>query len=70
MHRSRSPLLLIGLFRAQSRFCWPVKWPAYFQAHFPESFWVVVNQRVGAVLYCFIWLYVSAADGAPGALTC
>ncbi len=38
---------------------------AYFYAHFPQGFWPVLNGGVDAILYCFIWLYISAAG--PGA---
>lgn len=38
---------------------------AYFQFHFPKSFWPTVNQGVPAVLYCFVFLYLSAAGGGP-----
>ncbi len=34
---------------------------AYFQAHFPKGFWPVLNGGIPAILYCFIWLYYSAA---------
>ena len=37
---------------------------AYFQAHFPRSFFPSVNNGTPAVLYCFIFLYFVAA-GAP-----
>jgi putative oxidoreductase len=37
---------------------------AYFQAHFPRSFFPTVNMGTPAVLYCFIYLYFVAA-GAP-----
>ena len=30
---------------------------AYFQFHFPNSFWPSVNMGVPAILYCFIFLY-------------
>jgi putative oxidoreductase len=36
---------------------------AYFQAHFPQSFFPTVNQGVPAVLYCFIFLYFVFAGG-------
>ena len=37
---------------------------AYFQGHFPKSFWPVVNLGTPAILYCFYYLYLSAAG--PG----
>src|SRR5205085_12690391 len=30
---------------------------AYFQSHFPKSFFPTVNAGVPAVLYCFLFLY-------------
>jgi len=41
---------------------------AYFKAHFPHSFWPTVNGGVSAVLYCFIWLYLSAAGAGAWSL--
>jgi putative oxidoreductase len=38
---------------------------AYFYAHFPQGFWPVLNGGVDAILYCFIWLYISAAGPGP-----
>jgi putative oxidoreductase len=38
---------------------------AYFQFHFPKSFFPTVNNGVPAVLYCFLYLYLSATG--PGA---
>lgn len=40
---------------------------AYFMAHAPQGFWPVLNQGEAAVLYCFVFLYFSAAGG--GALS-
>jgi len=36
---------------------------AYFQFHQPNGFWPVQNQGVPAVLFCFIYLYMSAKGG-------
>ena len=36
----------------------------YFMMHFPKSFWPVANQGEAAVLFCFIFLYLTAAG--PG----
>jgi putative oxidoreductase len=38
---------------------------AYFQFHAPSGFWPIVNGGVDAILYCFIWLYISAAGAGP-----
>ncbi len=34
---------------------------AYFQFHAPRGFWPVVNGGGPAILYCFLWLFFSAA---------
>jgi putative oxidoreductase len=38
---------------------------AYFQFHAPNGLSPLVNQGQPAVLYCFIWLYLSAAGPGP-----
>lgn len=38
---------------------------AYFQFHFPRGFWPVMNGGMEAVLFCFVWLYFSAAGAGP-----
>jgi putative oxidoreductase len=38
---------------------------AYFMMHFPKSFWPAVNMGEGAILFCFVFLYLAAAG--PGA---
>lgn len=61
-------LLLIGLFTRPVAFLLAGEMAvAYFQFHFPNSFWPIMNGGQPAVLYCFIWLYFSAAGaGAWG----
>jgi putative oxidoreductase len=55
-------LMLIGLFTRPVAFLLAGEMAvAYFQFHAPQSFYPTVNQGVPAVLYCFIWLYFSAA---------
>jgi putative oxidoreductase len=34
---------------------------AYFQFHFPQSFFPTVNNGIPAVLYCFLFLYLAFA---------
>jgi putative oxidoreductase len=36
---------------------------AYFMAHAPQGFWPVLNRGELAVLYCFVFLYLSVAGG-------
>lgn len=38
---------------------------AYFQFHAPQSFWPTVNMGTPAILFCFLWLYISAAGPGP-----
>jgi putative oxidoreductase len=38
---------------------------AYFQFHFPTGFWPVVNNGTAALLFCFVWLYISSAGPGP-----
>jgi putative oxidoreductase len=38
---------------------------AYFQFHLTTSFWPTMNGGVAAALYCFVFLYLSAAGGGP-----
>ena len=38
---------------------------AYFIGHFPKGFWPVANMGEGAILFCFVFLYLAAAG--PGA---
>jgi putative oxidoreductase len=62
-------LLLVGLFTRPAAFVLSGEMAvAYFQFHAPQSFWPVVNQGQPAVLYCFIWLYLSAAGAGPWSL--
>jgi putative oxidoreductase len=41
---------------------------AYFQFHAPNGFWPVMNGGVASALYCFVWLYFSAAGAGPWSL--
>lgn len=38
---------------------------AYFQFHAPRGFWPTMNGGEVVVLFCFAWLYMSAAGGGP-----
>lgn len=62
-------LLMLGLFTRPVAFILSGEMAvAYFQAHFPQSFWPSINKGESAVLYCFIWLYFSAAGAGPWSL--
>ena len=59
-------LILIGLFTRPVAFILAGEMAvAYFQFHLPQSFWTVVNMGTPAVLYCFLWLFFSAAGAGP-----
>ena len=38
---------------------------AYFMAHAPRSFFPIVNGGDGAILFCFVFLYLAFAGGGP-----
>src|SRR5688500_7179268 len=38
---------------------------AYFIGHAPQGFWPVLNQGHPAVLFCFLFLYLSSVGGGP-----
>jgi putative oxidoreductase len=59
-------LMLIGLFTRPVAFILAGEMAvAYWQFHAPQGIWPIVNNGVGAVLYCFVWLYFSAAGAGP-----
>jgi putative oxidoreductase len=59
-------LLLIGLFTRPIAFLVSGEMAiAFFQVHFPKSPWPTISMGVAPVLYCFIWLYFSAAGAGP-----
>ena len=41
---------------------------AYFMAHAPRGFWPMLNGGQAAILYCFIFLYFSAAGAGAWSL--
>ena len=58
--------LLLGLFTRPIAFVLSgMMAVAYFQFHAPQSFWPMVNNGIPAILYCFVWLYISAAGPGP-----
>jgi putative oxidoreductase len=62
-------LLFVGLFTRPVAFLLAGEMAvAYFQFHSVQSFWPVMNGGVAAVLYCFVWLYFSAAGAGPWSL--
>lgn len=62
-------LLFLGLFTRPVAFILAGEMAvAYFQFHFLGSVWPVLNGGVPAVLYCFIWLFFSAAGAGTWSL--
>jgi len=61
--------LLVGLFTRPVAFLLAGEMAvAYFIGHGSHGFWTVLNQGTPAVIYCFIWLYISAAGAGPWSL--
>jgi len=62
-------LLLLGLFTRPVAFLLAGEMAvAYFQFYLPQGFWPVLTGGVDAALYCFVWLYFSAAGAGPWSL--
>ena len=58
--------LLVGLFTRPIAFLLSGEMAvAYFMGHAPKGFWPVLNQGMPAILFCFGWLYLSAAGPGP-----
>ena len=59
-------LITLGLFTRLAAFIAAGEMAAaYFIGHFPRGFWPVENMGDAPILFCFIFLYISAAG--PGA---
>jgi putative oxidoreductase len=62
-------LVLLGLFTRPIAFILAGEMAvAYFQFHYPKSFWPSINGGTAAAIYCFVWLYFSAAGAGPWSL--
>jgi putative oxidoreductase len=62
-------LLLIGLFTRPVAFLLSGEMAvAYFMGHAPQGFWPVLNQGHPAIMFCFLYLYFSAAGPGPWSL--
>jgi putative oxidoreductase len=58
--------LLVGLFTRPVAFLLSGEMAfAYFLGHAPQGFWPVLNQGALAIVYCFLFLYFSAAGPGP-----
>jgi putative oxidoreductase len=59
-------LITLGLFTRLAAFIASGEMAvAYWMQHFPKSPWPIANMGEGAILFCFIFLYIAAAG--PGA---
>lgn len=62
-------LLLLGLFTRPVAFLLSGEMAvAYFKVHAPMAFWPTLNHGESAILFCFLWLYISAAGPGPWSL--
>jgi putative oxidoreductase len=62
-------LIILGLFTRLAAFVLAgFMAAAYFMAHAPQSFFPLVNNGDAAILFCFIFLYLSAAGPGPWSL--
>jgi putative oxidoreductase len=61
--------LLVGLFTRPVAFLLSGEMAfAYFMGHAPKGFWPVLNGGPPAILFCFTFLYISAAGPGPWGL--
>ena len=59
-------LLVLGLFTRPVAFILSGQMAvAYFMAHAPHSFFPAINKGEGAILFCFVFLYLVAAGAGP-----
>jgi len=64
-----SALLLLGLFTRPVAFVLSGEMAAaYFRTHVPRGFWPIQNAGELAVVYSFLFLYLSAAGGGAWSL--
>jgi len=62
-------LMFVGLFSRPVAFVLSGEMAfAYFIGHAPQGFWPVLNQGHPAILFCFVWLYLSSAGPGPWSL--
>jgi putative oxidoreductase len=62
-------LIALGLFTRPAAFLASGTMAvAYWYAHFPQNFFPVNNMGDAAILYCFVFLYISAAGPGPWSL--
>jgi len=63
------PLIMLGLFTRPVAFVLAGQMAvAYFMVHLPMSFWPLLSGGEITVMYCFFFLYLSAAGPGPWSL--
>jgi putative oxidoreductase len=64
-----SLLLLLGVYTRIVAFILSGEMAvAYFMGHAPQGFFPIANGGDGAILYCFVFLYIGFAGGGPCSL--
>lgn len=64
-------LLLVGLFSRPVAFLLAGEMAvAYWMVHAPDDFWPVLNGGEAAILFCFIFLYVTFRGPGPWSVDC
>ena len=62
-------LLAVGLFSRTSAFIMSGEMAfAYFLSHAPHAIFPILNRGDSAILYCFVFLYISVAGPGPWSL--
>jgi len=62
-------LVTLGLFTRSAAFIVSGQMAfAYFLSHAPAGFFPILNRGDGAILYCFIFLYIAFAGAGPWSL--
>lgn len=62
-------LVTLGLFTRVAAFVMSGEMAfAYFLSHAPHSFFPILNRGDGAILYCFVFLYIVFAGPGPWSL--
>jgi len=61
-----SVLIMLGLFTRPVAFLLSGEMAvAYFQVHYPRSFWPIMNRGENVVLFCFVYFYLFATGAGP-----
>lgn len=64
-------LLLIGLLSRPVAFLLAGEMAvAYWMVHAPDNFWPVLNRGESAILFCFVFLYISLRGPGPWSVDC